>query len=219
MSRSTISTFVSHFPRTHAMVVPDTGLATNQREKVTFEPNTPVTVTLKYSEGKIVAGRLVMYSLEGNQVMFVDMSVAQKIDLLEVNSGESVTICKRWNGQRGSAVRWDVWLSPATEKTHAALRSWSERIARVRIKTKIRSTMLEAGWDVTAFWEHARTRLRRHGDYRACWGCTAIPTRDFSHAAKGFPVSMACWGTMRQCARFGISVKYFDRDGWSILHR
>ncbi len=86
-----------------------------------------------------------------------------------------------------------------------------------RIKIKIRSLMLEAGWDVTFFWE-------QHGDYRihkyqwdlACWGCTAIPTRNFPHAAKGFPVSMACWGTMGQCARFGINVEYLDRDGWSI---
>src|ERR1051325_5112481 len=93
------------------------------REKVTFKPNEPQTVTIRYPEGKIVSGRFgeqVMYSLEGNQVMFLDLGVAQKINLLEPQPGESLCICKRWNGEKSQPVRWDVWLSPETEKMRAA---------------------------------------------------------------------------------------------------
>src|ERR1051325_9636638 len=93
------------------------------REKVTFKPNEPQTVTIRYPEGKIVSGRFgeqVMYSLEGNQVMFLDLGVAQKINLLEPQPGESICICKRWNGEKSQPVRWDVWLSPETEKMRAA---------------------------------------------------------------------------------------------------
>ncbi len=93
------------------------------RDKLTFEPNMPQTVTLQYREGKLVDGRFgqqVMFSLEGNQVMYLDLAIAQKINMLEPAVGESFVICKRWNGQKGQPVRWDVWLSPETEKFRAA---------------------------------------------------------------------------------------------------
>jgi hypothetical protein len=88
-----------------------------------------------------------------------------------------------------------------------------------RIKTKVRSLMLEAGWDVISWWE-------QHGDYRihkyqwdlACWGCVAVPVRDFPHAAKGYSKDMACWSRMSDCARFGVKVEFLDRDGWEISH-
>jgi hypothetical protein len=93
------------------------------REKIKFEPNVPETVTLQYKEGKTVDGRFgqqVMFSLENNLVMYLDLAVAQKINMLEPAPGESFCICKRWNGDRKQQVRWDVWLSPATEKLRAA---------------------------------------------------------------------------------------------------
>jgi hypothetical protein len=92
------------------------------RDKLTFDPNVPQTVTLQYQEGKLVDGRFgqqVMFSLEGNQVMYLDLGVAQKINMLEPAVGESFVICKRWNGQKGQPIRWDVWLSPETEKLRA----------------------------------------------------------------------------------------------------
>jgi hypothetical protein len=91
------------------------------REKIAFEPNIPVTVTLQYAEGKLMDGHFgqsVMYSLEGNRVMFLDLAVSQKINMLEPAVGESFLICKR-SGLRGQPVRWDVWLSPETEKFRA----------------------------------------------------------------------------------------------------
>lgn len=93
------------------------------REKVAFEPNVVETVTLAYPVGKIVSGRFgeqVMWGLQDDRVMFLDLDVAQKINLLEPQQGESICICKRWNGQKTQPVRWDVWLSPATEQMRAA---------------------------------------------------------------------------------------------------
>ncbi len=93
------------------------------REIVKFEPNVPMTVTLQYAEGRIVEGRFgeqVMFSLHGNQMMYLDMGVAEKINALEPAAGESVTICKTWNRQRTQRPRWDVSLSINTEKTRAA---------------------------------------------------------------------------------------------------
>lgn len=94
------------------------------RETVEFPANEPVELSLAFPEGKIVAGRFgdrVMYSLEVpyGKAMFLDMAVAQKINLLEVQPGELFFLCKRpANGSR--STRWDVWLSPVTEQARAA---------------------------------------------------------------------------------------------------
>jgi len=93
------------------------------RDKIIFEPNTPQTVTLQYAEGKICDSRFgqsVMWGLDGDQVMFLDLNVAQQINMLEPQAGESITICKLWNGQKGQKARWDVGLSLETEKFRAA---------------------------------------------------------------------------------------------------
>ncbi len=88
-----------------------------QREKVKFDFNTPVTVTLQYPAGKIVSGRFgeqVMWGLADGRVMFLDLAVAQKINALEPQQGESLSICKR------NSKVWDVWLTPETEKMRSA---------------------------------------------------------------------------------------------------
>jgi hypothetical protein len=93
------------------------------RDTITFQPNTPVTVTLQYAEGKLCDGRFgqrVMWGLDGDQVMFLDLTVAQQINMLEPQAGESITICKHSNGQKGQKARWDVGLSLETEKFRAA---------------------------------------------------------------------------------------------------
>lgn len=87
-----------------------------------------------------------------------------------------------------------------------------------RIKTKVRSLLLEAGFEVVLWWE-------QHGDYRihkyywdlACWGCHVIPIRDFPRATKGYKIDMVCWATMTECAKYGLTVEYMDRDGWEII--
>ena len=96
---------------------------TAQRPKVSFEANVPVELAIHWAEGKIVAGRFgdqVMYSCDcpADSVMFLDMAVSQKINMLEIQPGERFFVCKR--PKNGSVpARWDVWLSPATEKLRA----------------------------------------------------------------------------------------------------
>jgi hypothetical protein len=94
------------------------------RETVTLENNMPVELALSFTTGKIVEGRTgqrVMYSLDfpPEHVLFVDLPVSQKITMLQVAVGERFFICRRpKNGQ--VPIRWDVWLSPQTEKMRAA---------------------------------------------------------------------------------------------------
>lgn len=82
------------------------------REKVTFPPNVPQQIAVKWPDGKIVSGQFgdqVMYSVTDGRVMFLDMDVAAKINMLEVQPNEPFSICKRWNGQKGQPAVWDVW--------------------------------------------------------------------------------------------------------------
>lgn len=86
-------------------------------DKVKFEINEPVQITLRHPAGKIVPGRFgdqVYYSLVAGQCMYLSLDVAQKLNLLEPQAGETVVICKR------NPKIWDVWLSPETEKMRAA---------------------------------------------------------------------------------------------------
>ena len=83
-----------------------------QREKVAFAPNIQQQVALKWPDGKIISnqyGDQMMYALTDGRVMFLDLDVAAKIRMLDVRAGEPFIICKRWNGQKGQPVRWDVW--------------------------------------------------------------------------------------------------------------
>lgn len=93
------------------------------RDKISFESNVPVELSLAFPEGKIVAGRFgdqVMYGLsypEGS-VMFLDLGVSQKLNMLQLQPGEHFAICKR--PKNGTVpARWDVWLTPATEQMRA----------------------------------------------------------------------------------------------------
>ena len=85
-------------------------------DKIRFEINTPVAITLKHASGKIVSGHFgeqVYYSLEGGRCCYLDLDVAQKVNMLEPQAGETIMICKR------NSKIWDVWLSPETEKFRA----------------------------------------------------------------------------------------------------
>src|SRR4051794_18549185 len=85
-------------------------------EKVRFELHTPEMVTLS-TRGRIVDGRFgqqTYYQLADGRALYLDLDVSQKLNLLEVQPGETVGICKRGRD------RWDVWLSPETENMRAA---------------------------------------------------------------------------------------------------
>ncbi len=80
------------------------------REVVEFASNVPVTVSLKYGQGKTVSsqyGERVMYSLVDGRVMFLDLATASQIEHLAINVQESFTITKR-PGLNGGPVTWEV---------------------------------------------------------------------------------------------------------------
>lgn len=78
---------------------------------VDFEVNAPVEVALHWPDGKIVSSRFgerVMYSLDqpAGHVMFLDLAVAQQINMLEPGMDPFV-LCKRGKS------RFDVWKPEA----------------------------------------------------------------------------------------------------------
>lgn len=90
-------------------------------EVLHFELNKPETIALKFPEGRtIIDGwqhEKVMFSLADDRVIFVKPDLAQRIRLLDVKPGESFVI-RKW--KKGRANKWDLWLSPETEKAKAA---------------------------------------------------------------------------------------------------
>src|SRR3974390_2001554 len=81
------------------------------REVVDFPANVPVTVALKYAQGKTIStqhGERMMFSLTDGRVMFLDLEVASQIVSLGINVHESFTVTRKWDGKAGSPVSWEV---------------------------------------------------------------------------------------------------------------
>lgn len=81
------------------------------REIVEFAPNVPVTVALRYGQGKIISsqyGERMMYSLLDGRVMFLDLETASQIEKLGINVRESFTVTKHLPSQDGARVTWEV---------------------------------------------------------------------------------------------------------------
>jgi hypothetical protein len=79
--------------------------STQKREVVTFAPNVPVEVALKFAmPGKIIStqsGERVLYTLADDRVMFLDLGVARKIEDLGVNVRERFFVCRTFEWQEG----------------------------------------------------------------------------------------------------------------------
>ena len=81
----------------------------NPREVVEFAPNVPVTVALKFNQGKIVSGQYgerVLFTLTDDRVMFLSPEVAGQITQLGVNVRENFTITKSVDAK--GAASWHV---------------------------------------------------------------------------------------------------------------
>jgi hypothetical protein len=81
------------------------------REVVDFPLNVPVTVALKYSQGKTISsqyGERFMFSLIDGRVMFLDPEVAGQIASLGINVRESFSITKQSDGSKDTFVAWKV---------------------------------------------------------------------------------------------------------------
>jgi len=92
------------------------------REVVDFPANVPVTVALKYSQGKTVSsqyGERIMFSLADGRVMFLDPQVAGQIEPLGINVRENFTITRKWDGQKDSPTAWEVARIPGEQPNGA----------------------------------------------------------------------------------------------------
>lgn len=87
-------------------------------EKITFEPNMPVTVRLKYPVGKIVSGNYgeqVYYSTADGKAMYLDLHVGQMLNELSPKVGEPILIMKKWSGKKGERPEWHVWRDDGSD--------------------------------------------------------------------------------------------------------
>lgn len=100
--------------------------STSSPGKLVLEPNVPQTIALKYPTGKECASNFsdekqVFYSLVDGRSAYFSLGIAQKITDLQLGTREPFNICKRWNGQKTQAPRYDVWLTNEGEKARAAM--------------------------------------------------------------------------------------------------
>ena len=81
------------------------------REVVDFPLNVPVTVALKYGQGKTISsqyGERFMFSLVDGRVMFLDPQVAGQIASLGINVREDFSITKQSDGRNEPPIAWLV---------------------------------------------------------------------------------------------------------------
>jgi hypothetical protein len=91
------------------MAAPQTN--TQQSQTVDFPANVPVTLSLAYPEGRIVAGHFgerVMYTTTEKRRFFVDPPVAAQITELGINVRENFTITRKPAGRKGAPDTWEV---------------------------------------------------------------------------------------------------------------
>jgi hypothetical protein len=133
-------------------------------EKVTFNPNVPIQVALKFPEGKIVEGRFgdqVYFTLAQppNSCMYLDMGAAQKVNVLSPQKGQAFNICKRWTGKKGDPVQWDVWgpqtgevntAAQSTAPSPAALAGIPESDIEAEVRAEVMARRARAGASVSA---------------------------------------------------------------------
>src|ERR1022692_4762221 len=95
-------------------VINDMETATNSRptrDVVEFPPSAPVTVALKYSQGRTISGQYgerVMFTLTDGRVMFLSPEVAGRIESLGINVRESFTITRGGTAENGVPVTWNI---------------------------------------------------------------------------------------------------------------
>lgn len=79
-----------------------------QRQKIEWEPNIPVTVTLEFDGGKEVAGRQgpqYLYWVDGQRSMFLDPAPHDMIQQTGAKAGDTLEITKTLHGRK---VDWEV---------------------------------------------------------------------------------------------------------------
>jgi hypothetical protein len=81
------------------------------REVIEFTPNVPVTVALKFNQGRKIVGQhgeRMMYTAPDDRIFFVSLEVAGQIEAAGINVRENFTITQKWDGVKGSPRTWEV---------------------------------------------------------------------------------------------------------------
>lgn len=83
----------------------------SNREVVEFPPNVPVTIALKFAQGRMISnerGERMMFTTVDNRVLFLDLDVAQQIGILNINVREPFTITKQQGAGKNAPITWAV---------------------------------------------------------------------------------------------------------------
>ena len=104
-----------------AMKRKDETMATNgtaiKRDVVEFPPNTPITISVKYSQPRIGqrpgGDDYAMFTTSDDRVMFLDCEVARRITELGVKPGQPFNMMLRWSGKKTDPRIYQVWLPDA----------------------------------------------------------------------------------------------------------
>jgi len=109
-------------------------------DKISFTPNIPHQVALRFPDGREVEGRFgnqMMYTLNDGRVMYLDLDVAAKINMLGPRKGEPFWIAKRWTGKKGDPVQWDVWAVGAGEHSPSNLTAIPESTLESKLRRSL----------------------------------------------------------------------------------
>ena len=82
-----------------------------QREVVDFPFNVPVTVALKYPQGKTVStqyGERILMTLHDGRIMFLDPEVVGRIETMGINVRESFSITRSFAAEKGGPPTWEI---------------------------------------------------------------------------------------------------------------
>jgi len=119
-------------------------------QKLEITPNVPIQIALKYPEGKIVEGRFgdqVYFSLAEppDSCLYLDLGVAQTINMLGLRRGQLFWACKRWTGKRSDLPVWDFWPVAKDEMkpAHPPLSACATGLPESELEQQLRASLAE----------------------------------------------------------------------------
>jgi hypothetical protein len=117
--------------------------------KLVLEPNVPQLIALKYPTGKLVESRYgdekqVFFSLVDGRSAYFSLGLAKSITDLQLGTREPFNICKRWNGSKQQAPRYDVWLTTDGERERAELEMAAEDEPPSELEQQLEASLRQA---------------------------------------------------------------------------
>ena len=85
-----------------------------------FVPNVPAIVSLAQSEAEYDPDTAESsYQLSDGRTLILGTADATRLNLLDLQAGETFGLCRRWQDERNVSTNLDIWLTPATEQARA----------------------------------------------------------------------------------------------------